>query len=60
MPWEELPWLALALLGLVILGHLWFHFVEALLARAKRLLFGPPAPQVWHELPDEKEETDGP
>ena len=44
---------------LAIFGQLWFHFVDSLLERAKRLLFRRGQPPVWHTLPGEKEDDDG-
>lgn len=59
MPWDELFWIAALLMAAVVFGQLWFHFVEALLKRAKRLLFRHEQPPVWHALPGEKEDDDG-
>ncbi|MCI6639400.1 MAG: hypothetical protein MSH10_01180 [Pygmaiobacter massiliensis] len=38
-------------------GNLWFHLVEAVIARVKRLLLGPKQPSTWHLL-DEQEEKE--
>lgn len=59
MPWNDLFWILLLLTAVTIFGQLWFHFVEFLLGRAKRLLFRHEQPPVWHILPDEKENDDG-
>lgn len=39
MPWDELFWMFVLLTVLAIFGQLWFHLVDSLLERAKRLLF---------------------
>ena len=47
----------LAVLMLVfILGNLWFHFVEAILERIRRLFARRRKPPVWHSLPREDRE----
>ena len=59
MPWDELFWMLALLTAVTVFGQLWFHFVEALLEKAKRLLFRREQPPVWHLLPDEKEDDNG-
>ncbi len=43
------------LVAVTILGHLWFHMVEALLGRVKRLFAGHEKQESWHPLPEEYE-----
>ena len=47
----------LVLVVIFIVGNLWFHFVEAILAWIRRLLSrrDPPA---WHPLPPEEQDDD--
>lgn len=59
MTWNELFWLLALLTAVVTFGQLWFHFVEILLERAKRLLFRHEQPPVWHTLPGEGNGNDG-
>ena len=42
----------LVLVLVFIAGNLWFHFVEALLARIRQL-FTHREPPAWHPLPEE-------
>ena len=46
----------LFLLAMVIIGNLWFHFVESVLGRIKRLFSRRKDPPAWHPLPPDKEE----
>ena len=59
MPWDELFWMFVLLTVVAIFGQLWFHLVDSLLERAKRLLFRRGQPPVWHTLPGEKEDDAG-
>ena len=44
------------LAAVFILGHLWFHFVEAILERIKKLFARRREPPAWHPLPREDQE----
>ena len=59
MPWNELFWFLVLLTAVTLLGQLWFHFVEWLLTKAKRLLFRHSRPPAWHTLPGETEDDNG-
>ena len=56
MPWKEIGGILLLLVVLVIVGNLWFHLVESLLGRIRRLFTRRREPPVWHPLPPEQEE----
>ena len=56
MPWKEIGGILLLLVVLVIVGNLWFHFVESLLGRIRRLFTRRREPPAWHPLPPELEE----
>ena len=45
----------LLLAAIFILGNLWFHLVEAMLDRIKRLLQRHREPPAWHPLPRDQE-----
>lgn len=55
MPLMEIGAIVLVLLVIVILGNLWFHFVEAILERIRRLFYRKKEPPAWHPLPPEQE-----
>lgn len=55
MPWKEIGGILLLLVVLVIVGNLWFHFVESLLGRIRRLFTRRREPPAWHPLPPEQE-----
>ncbi len=58
MVWSDIAKIILVLLVIVIIGNLWFHFVDGLLEKIKGVLF-PPKNSVWHTLPEEtKQETE--
>ena len=56
MPWKEIGGILLLLVVLVIVGNLWFHLVESLLGRIRRLFTRRREPPAWHPLPQEQEE----
>ena len=56
MPWKEIGGILLLLVVLVIVGNLWFHFVESLLGRIRRLFTRRREPPAWHPLPPEQDE----
>ncbi len=43
---------------IVILGNLWFHFVEAVLEKIKELFASHREPAAWHPLPPEQGEQE--
>ena len=45
----------LVLAGVFIVGNLWFHFVESVLDRLRRLVARRREPPAWHPLPSEEE-----
>ena len=50
----------LLLVVVFVFGNLWFHFVEAILNRIKRLFTRRKEPPAWHTLPpDEEDRKDG-
>ena len=56
MPWKEIGGILLLLVVLVIVGNFWFHLVESLLGRIRRLFTRRREPPAWHPLPPEQEE----
>ena len=52
---KELGMAMLAFAAAVMFGHLWFHFVEAVLNRVKSFLTRQKSPPAWHTLPLETE-----
>lgn len=56
MPLQELGAILLVLVAVLVVGNLWFHFVESLLNRVKRLFTRHKEPPAWHPLPPEQEE----
>lgn len=46
----------LVLVGIFVLGNLWFHLVETLLNWVKRCLIGDRETGAWHPLPSDPEE----
>lgn len=59
MPLMEIGAIILVLLIIVIVGNLWFHFVEAILERIRRLFCRKKEPPAWHPLPPEQEDDEG-
>ena len=57
MLWKEIGIIFLLLLGVVIFGNLWFHFVESVLGKIKSLFLRRQKPPAWHPPP---EDTDHP
>lgn len=47
----------LVLIVVFLIGNLWFHFVESLLERIKRLLTSRREPPAWHPLPPDEEKS---
>lgn len=54
MTWWEFGSIFLFLLVLVILGNIWFHFVESLLEKIRNFFCRSKEPPRWHELPQEE------
>ncbi len=47
----------LLFLAIVFLaGNLWFHFIEGILGRIKKLFTRSRKPPAWHPLPQDREE----
>ena len=57
MPLGEIGAFLLALVVVFIWGRFWFHLVETVLHRLKRLIFRREEPPAWHPLPQEKVEN---
>lgn len=47
---------ALVLVVVFLFGQLWFHLVEAILGRLRRLLSRRREPPAWHPLPPEEDQ----
>lgn len=47
---------ALVLVVVFLFGQLWFHLVEAILSRIKRLFSRRREPSAWHPLPPEEDQ----
>jgi hypothetical protein len=47
---------ALVLVVVFLFGQLWFHLVEAILSRIKRLFSRRRKPPAWHPLPPEEDQ----
>ncbi len=56
MPFKEIGAILLLLLAVVILGNLWFHFIETILSRLKKLFTRRQKPPAWHTLPHDEED----
>ena len=56
MPLGEVGAFLLFLVVIFVFGNLWFHFVESVLGRIKRLFSRRKDPPAWHPLPPDKEE----
>lgn len=56
---REIGGMFLFLLALVIFANIWFHFIEAILHKLKRICSRHKEPPAWHTLPQEEiEHTD--
>ena len=56
MPFGEMGAFLLLLVVVFVFGNLWFHFVEAILNRIKRLFTRRKEPPAWHTLPQDEED----
>ena len=55
MPWKEIGAFFLALVVLFAFGNLWFHLVESILRRLKKVFTRHREPPAWHTLPPEEQ-----
>lgn len=46
----------IVLVAVFLVGVLWFHFVESMLERVRRLFTRHQEPPAWHPLPTEEED----
>ena len=56
MPFGEIGALLLFLAAVLLLGNLWFHFIEAILRQIKKLFTRRKNPPTWHTLPPDEED----
>ena len=56
MPLKEILAFLFLLVVVFLFANLWFHFVEAIGNRIKKVLTMHKDPPVWHSYPCEKEE----
>ena len=59
MPFGAIGAFLLVLIAVFLFGNLWFHFVEFLLGRIKRLFSGQKDPPAWHPLPPDTDQNGG-
>lgn len=55
MPLAEIGTGLLILIGIVIFGNLWFHFVDSMLERIKGVFFRRKDPPAWHPFPSDSD-----
>lgn len=55
MSFREIGAILLFLVVVFIFGNLWFHFIEAILRRIKKLFTRHKKSPAWHPLPQNKE-----
>lgn len=58
MPFGEIGAFLLLLAAVFLFGNVWFHFVEALLGRIKKLFICGRKPSAWHTLPPDEEDRE--
>ena len=58
MPFGEIGAILLFLLVVFIFGNLWFHFIEAILRRIKKIFMGDEKPSAWHAFPTDEDESE--
>ena len=56
MPFGEIGAFLLFLAAVLIFGNLWFHFIETILSRIKKLFTRRKEPPAWHTLPQDEED----
>lgn len=49
---------AVVLVVIFLVGTLWFHLVERILERIRRIFASRRDPPAWHSLPEDPEEKD--
>ncbi|MBS5139862.1 hypothetical protein [Anaerotignum lactatifermentans] len=55
---KEIGGIFVFLLVIVILGNIWFHFIESILQKIKKIIHRHEKPPVWHPLPKEDTQQD--
>ena len=56
MPLEEIGAILLFLVVVFLLGNLWFHFIETILRRIKKLFTRRQKSPAWHALSHDEED----
>ena len=56
MPFGEIGAFLLFLAAVLIFGNLWFHFIETILSRLKKIVTRRKEPSAWHTLPQDEED----
>lgn len=56
MPFGEMGAFLLFLLVVCIFGNLWFHCIETIIRRIKKLFTRRQKPPAWHTLPTNEED----
>ena len=56
MPFGEIGAFLLFLAAVLIFGNLWFHFIETILSRLKKIVTRRKEPPAWHTLPPDEED----
>ena len=56
MSLREIGAILLFLVGVFLFGNLWFHFIETILKRIRRLFTCRQKPSAWHTLPLDEED----
>ena len=56
MPIGEIGVFLPVLVIVFLFGNLWFHFIEAILERIKKVFTRRKKPPAWHPLPPDKED----
>lgn len=56
MPFGEIGAFLLFLAAVLIFGNLWFHFIEIILSRLKKIVTRRKEPPAWHTLPQDEED----
>ena len=55
MTLKEILAIILALAAVFVIGQLWFHLVESVLARVRQMFTRRGKPPAWHPLPSEEQ-----
>ena len=56
MPFGDIGAFLLFLAAVLIFGNLWFHFIETILSRLKKIVTRRKEPPAWHTLPQDEED----